>query len=178
MIESRAPLRRPACVARTDRSEMARRLSLMLRAALCSAAAAALGTAEVAAADGLLTMSVYNNSAWYGEPISSRAVAGFDQSLPLNAVMTAMSVEITGSLTYPSSTKPCFINDFGERCAGHPLSLSKSTCGRISSTDVAMDPRALYSQDATLSTVASVLRHTVRLNSLSALHSSPRQEKL
>jgi hypothetical protein len=94
--------------------------SLVLPAML-SSAATALG------AENGLTMSVYNNSAWYGEPLSSKVVDSFDQSLPLDAGVTAMSVEITGSLTYPPNLKPCFINDFG--CYTFNCSFGASTYG-------------------------------------------------
>jgi hypothetical protein len=83
--------------------------ALLLRSAEGAAHGAAEGAAEGAAG---LTMSVYNNSAWYGAPLSSTAVTSFDQSLPLEPGATAMSVEITGSLTYVP-TNPCFVNDFG-----------------------------------------------------------------
>ena len=74
--------------------------------------ASLLGSVAAATPATGLTMSVYNNSAWYGAPLSTKVVSSFDQSLPLEAGVMAMSVEITGSLTYVP-TKPCFLNDFG-----------------------------------------------------------------
>ena len=78
--------------------------------------AALAAAAPAAASQQGLTMSVYNNSAWYGAPLRSSVVPGFDVSVPIERTggsPTPFSVEITGSLTYPSSAKPCFENDHG-----------------------------------------------------------------
>ena len=78
--------------------------------------AALAAAAPAAAAQQGLTMSVYNNSAWYGAPLRSSVVPGFDVSVPIERTggsPTPFSVEITGTLTYPASAKPCFENDHG-----------------------------------------------------------------
>ena len=68
-------------------------------------------TASSASSSGL-TMRVYNNSAWYGQPIQSSVVDGFDQQVPVHPGGSAFSVELVGTLTYPQA-KPCFENDKG-----------------------------------------------------------------
>lgn len=73
-----------------------------------------------------LTLSVYNNSAWYGAPMETSIVAGFDQQLPIHPGTSAFSVELVGTLTYPQA-KPCFENDKG--CYTFNCSFGAATYG-------------------------------------------------
>ena len=88
---------------------MARRSTSMLLGG--SALLLMTSTASSASSSGL-TMRVYNNSAWYGQPIQSSVVDGFDQQVPVHPGGSAFSVELVGTLTYPQA-KPCFENDKG-----------------------------------------------------------------
>lgn len=93
---------------------------------LLSIAALLSGVVAAGSAAAGLTLSVYNNSAWYGTPLTTKVVSSFDQSLAI-AGASPFTVEITGSLTFDPSTKPCFENDHG--CYTFNCSFGAATYG-------------------------------------------------
>ena len=60
-----------------------------------------------------LKLCVYNNSALAGEPVSTSMVDTLSFSVPLASTSTPLSLEVSGTLTYPSNTLACFENDEG-----------------------------------------------------------------
>jgi|EP01047_Picozoa_sp_COSAG01_P003191 hypothetical protein len=74
-----------------------------------------------------LTMRLYNNSAWAGVPSQTSVVPTFDVTLPVGSGGAPFTVEITGSLTFPPGTKPCFENDQG--CYTFNCSFGAATYG-------------------------------------------------
>eukprot|EP00937_MAST-01D_sp_MAST-1D-sp2_P000362 g362.t1 len=67
----------------------------------------------VASTRGQLTLRLYNNSALAGEPLSISTVDTLSFSVPLATASAPLSLEASGTLTYPAGTPACFENDQG-----------------------------------------------------------------
>lgn len=75
-----------------------------------------LTTLPYAPAANGLTLSVWDNSAWAGTPVSTHVVSNFDVQVPLDSIPphdTAMTIELAGTLTFPAEAERCFETDAG-----------------------------------------------------------------